>query len=793
MHGEWAQAERDRLEQQRLAVQHDLVDARLRTGESGGLVAELAARTAQHPLDERVAGQYLLALHRAGRTNDALEHYRLTRARLIEDLGVEPGTALQRLHEQVLAVDTALAPRPTGAAAVVPRQLRAAPAAFVGRHEELHRLDSLVEAARPSGAMTIAAITGAGGFGKTWLSLRWAYRHLDRFPDGQLFVDLGAFSPDGVPLAPAAALRGFLTTLGVEPAAVPPDVSDRAALFRSLTANKRVLVVLDNAIDTDQVVPLLPGGEACVVVVTSRNRLTGLVTGHGAHHLPLDVLSTGEARGLLAARLGRTRVDAERPAVDELISLCGGFPLALGIVASRAHTRTDLWLSALSAELRDLGLDALDDDEPAASLPTVLSWSRRTLTSDQAVAFTLLGIAPGPDINLPAAAALTGLPPDRTTTVLRGLERASLTTSNAQGRHRMHDLIRAHAADTAEHLVPGDERAAAWHRVVDYYLHTAHTADRLLDPHRAPIRLGSPAPGCRPHPLSDASAALTWFDAEHPCLLAAQRTAAAQSRHQTVWDFAWVLSTFQLRRRRLGDQFDVWTLALSAAEHLTDVTARMTAHRILGCTHSESGQHDEAIEHLRASLALAEHHHDRTNQAHTHLQLAQAWGHRTDDRLALRHATQALNLFRTLDHPTWEGDALNAVAWHAARLGDYRKAREHCRAALTVFSRHPDPISEAETLDTLGYTAHHTGQHHTAAEYYQQALALWRDNDVTDSVARTLTQLGDTYSVLGRADHAHAVWQEALEHYRRQRRHENTEHVQQRLDTLAYTTNTVLD
>jgi DNA-binding SARP family transcriptional activator len=282
---EWARAERDQLHQERLAAEHDLVDARLRAGHGEELLAVLSARVAEHPLDERVAGQYMVALSRAGRSADALAHYRRLRARLVEELGADPGAALQELHQRILGGATAAGGGAGVEPVAVPRQLPAAPAPFVGRRDELDRL-----ATSGAGTVVVSAVAGAGGIGKTWLTLHWAHRCAGRFPDGQLFVDLRGFSPEGPPMPAETALRGFLDALGVESGRVPVDPHAQAALFRSLVAGRRMLLVLDNAADTAQVAPLLPGSETCTVVVTSRNRLPGLITAHGARHLLLDVL-----------------------------------------------------------------------------------------------------------------------------------------------------------------------------------------------------------------------------------------------------------------------------------------------------------------------------------------------------------------------------------------------------------------------------------------------------------------------------------------------------------------------
>ncbi|MFD0200447.1 MULTISPECIES: AfsR/SARP family transcriptional regulator [Saccharothrix] len=781
--GGWAAAERVRLHQERLDAEHDLVDAQLRLGHGEDLVPDLASRVVEWPLDERLAGQYVLALHRSGRTADALAHYRQVRRHLVDELGTEPGAALQELHQRILAADTALsAPasttaEPVVAPVVVPRQLPAAPPSFVGRRDELDRLDA--------GPTAVWAIVGAGGIGKTSLALHWAHRHADEFPDGQLFVDLRGFSPDSAPMDPAVALRGFLHTLGVPADRIPVDLHAQAALFRSLVADQRVLLVLDNALDTAQVLPLLPGGRFSTVVVTSRNRLSGLVTGHGAQHVSLDVLSDAEARALLTDRLGPRRVEADPASVRELIRFCGGFPLALNIVAGHADTRPHLPTAALVAELRDLGLDALDDGDPTASLPTVLSWSHRALTPEQATAFALLGSAPGPDIGLPAAAGLTGLSPARAQAVLRALERASLVTQDTAGRWRMHDLIRTYAATTAERDLPDDVRREAADRLVDHYLHTACTAERLLDPHAQPIHLDPPTPGAQPHPLPDESAAMAWLDAQHPHVLAVQQAAASRDRHDVVWRLAWSLTNFHQRRGHLQDQLVVWRTALRAAEHLPDPVPRMLAHRRLGRVHTRLGRFEQATEHLHRALAQAEHHHDLTQQAHSHHELMWAWLQRCDDRQALEHAQRTLDLYREFDQPVWEARGLNAVGWCAARLGDYDTARAHCHAALALHRRHHGRSGEADVLDSLGYIDHRTGHHQLAVEHYRQAVALRRILGNTTSAAETLERLGHPQAALGQADEARTTWREALDLYRQQGRHAEARRVQENLDTLG--------
>ncbi|MBW4718250.1 ATP-binding protein [Saccharothrix obliqua] len=664
----------------------------------------------------------------------------------------------------------------------VPRQLPPVPAGFVGRADELARLSAaLDETAGQGGTVVISALAGAGGIGKTWLALRCAHQHLDRFPDGQLFVDLHGFSPANAPLDPPVVVRRFLDALGVDPGRIPADPDARAALFRSLVADRRMLILLDNAIDATQVAPLLPGG-SCTVLVTSRRHLSSLVIRRGAHHLRVGVLAPVEARQALITRLGAERVAAEPDAVEELLAYCGGFPLALGIVAGRARTTPDPPLAELAAELRDHAtrLGALDSEDPSASLPATLSWSLRTLTDEQARVFGLLGLAPGPDISLAAAAGLTGLSTTRTRVVLRGLEQSCLLDRDAAGRYRMHDLVRLYATDT--HHLPDDLADAALRRVVDFYLHTAYAADRLLHPERPPIRVDPPVPGVHARTLSNAAAAMSWFDSEHACLLAAHHTAIARGWHHTVWRLAWVLRTFHVRRGHRHDRLAVWRAAVAAAAYLPDPGSRTLAHRFLGLAYVSLGRHKEAIGHLDRALALAEQHHDTAEQARTHQMAAWFWGQRGDHRRALDHVTRARDLYVALDQPVPAAEALNKAGWFTARLGDHDTARAHCQAALDLHRRHHNSEGEAAALESLGYIAHHAGHHRQAITHYRRALAIVRDRGHTYAAAGILDRLGRPYAALFQHDHARTAWREALDLYREQGRDEDAARVQRQLD-----------
>lgn len=657
----------------------------------------------------------------------------------------------------------------------VPRQLLAAPPHFVGRDNELSRLTE--DLSDVGGTVLISALAGAGGIGKTALALRWAHDNLPRYPDGQLFVDLQGFSPTGNPTDPATAIRGFLAALGVEPGSVPPDLQAQAALYRSLTSGKRMLIVLDNAADATQVTPLLPGSPTCTVLVTSRRRLPSLITLHGAHHLQIDVLTDEDARQLLTTRLG-SRALTEPSAVAELLACCGGYALALGIVAGRATMNPSIPLARLAEELKATRLAALDDDEPTVSLPAVLSWSVQALPKDQATAFGLLGVAPGADIALPAATSLLGLSMARTQRVLSALVDASLL--NADGRYTMHDLVRDHATAVAEAL-PRPERETAVRRVTDFYLHTAHAADRLFYPRRAAIPLDPPTPGTHQHPLPDSTAALAWFDAEHANLLAAQHTAASHGWHADVWHLAWIVKMYQAHQGHNQDRLAMWQAALAVAEHLPDKMDHIRILISLGRAYAYAGHHDEAVKHLHRAVDLAEQRDDLGLRAVAQANLAWAWITHGDYRTALPYATESLRIRRLSGNELGEADALNIVGWCAARLHDHDLARESAQAALALHGGHGHEHGEGAALLILGYVDHHAGDHAQAVDHYSQARTLLRGIGNSYDAAEAADGLGGAYAALGQHDEARRAWQEALELYRRQGRDKQAAEVQRRL------------
>ncbi|MEU4769648.1 tetratricopeptide repeat protein [Actinosynnema sp. NPDC023794] len=670
----------------------------------------------------------------------------------------------------------------------VPRQLPAAPRRFTGRVEELNLLTAALDDAVETGAtMVISALGGVGGIGKTWLALHWAHQHADRFPDGQLFVDLRGFTPSAEPMRPAEAVRGFLDALGVDPAGIPVDLNAQVGLYRSLVAGRRMLIVLDNARDTAQVVSLLPGSSTCTVLVTSRRHLAGLSTAHGAWSLDLAMLPEAEAHQLLVDCLGADRVAAEPDAVAELMRCCAGLPLALGIVAARATMHPHFPLAVLAEELRDSAtrLDGLEAGEISLDLRAVFSWSYEALPVDAATVFGLLGLAPGPDISLHATASLIGLPPARTRGLLRELETSHLVTQPVPGRYRLHDLIRLSARAHATRDQSPDDLETALRRLIDFYLHTAHAAEQLLNPHRPPIDVAPPHPDCLPRSPSNRAAALAWFETEHPCVLAVQQLAAAQGRHKAAWQLAWTLTSFHFQRGHAHDDVAAWQVGLAAAQHQDDPAVLLLIRVLLGEACSRVGRHADALGHLSLALRMAQDAADVRSQAHAQRALARASERQGKDQRAFEHAAGALRLYRALDQPIGEAITLNMMGRYSTRLGHYDEARAYCEAALALCRRHNHREAEADTLDSLGYLAHLTGHLDDALDYYQQALVLCRTIGHTYYEAGTLDYLGQTHASLGNRDQARHAWDQALRLYRNQHRANEAARIQRLLHAVT--------
>ena len=793
----WLDAVRENLHQQRLAAELEYAEVRLRLGRHAEMLAELTARARAHPLDERACGQLMRALYRCGRTGDALAQYQVGRRQLAEELGIDPGPELQRLHLEILSADPAaewrapvVPPVSTFDAAppstVVPRQLPTRPAQFTGRVGELGRLaGGLRSPSGPGAAMALWVIDGTGGVGKTWLALRSAHEHAPSFPDGQLYANLRGFGPSGSAVDPAEAVRGFLTAFGVPGDQVPAELDARIALYRSLLAGKRVLIVLDNARDVAQVRPLLPGSPGCVVVVTSRSRLTGLIVADGARPLSLDLLSVQEARDLLARRLGNERVNAEPQAVTDIIARCARLPLALAIAAARAAAEPRFSLAALAGELRDVAgeLDAFEAADQDIDVRTVFSWSYRVLSPDAAVLFRMLGLHPGPDFTAPAAASLVGLPLERVRRPLAELTRVHLLTEHVPGRYTFHDLLRAYAAEQAHTHDDAVRRHDALHRTLDYYLHTAHAAARLLKPERDPIELTEPLPGTAAGSLATIEAAWEWFTAEHRVLLACVERSAAVGLDGHAWRLAWAMKTYLFRRGHWHEQVAIERIAADAAGRAGDLAGLGGARFSLAEACVRLGRLDDAESHYRQAVTAYSASGDPSGEADTYLGLAELaeQQHRFAD--ALRYAQQALDMFRRADDPSGVGLALNSVGWFHTQLGEHHEAVESCRQALALLQELGSREGEAGTWHSLGCAHRALDDDRQAAICFQHALDLFSELGNRYDQADTLANLGDIHHAADDPGAAHKAWQQALD-ILEQLNHPDADRVRAKLDEL---------
>jgi DNA-binding SARP family transcriptional activator/tetratricopeptide (TPR) repeat protein len=771
----WLDTVRQSLDGERVAAVLDRNDLALELGLHAEILAEIAASAASNPLDERLAGQLILALYRSGRQAAAFEHYQQVRRALAEELGADPSASLQRMHQQMLTADPALAGPalagpgwPVGrrvglSTSPVPRQLPAPTRLFSGREPEIAQLDALLTGADDApAAVVVAALSGTAGVGKTALAVHWAHRVAGRFSDGQLYVNLRGFAP-GAHTEPADAIRGLLDALGVSPQRIPTGFDAQVALYRSMLADKQLLIVIDNARDADQVRPLLPGAPGCLVIVTSRNELTGLVVTEVAQPLRLNVLTHDEARQLLARRLGPERTAAEPDAVDDIIARCARLPLALAVVAARAAAHPDFPLGSVAAQLGQ-GLDAFSAGDSVADVRMVLSWSYQALSTPAARLFQLLGLHLGPDIGAPAAASLAGVSRAGVRVLLAELTSAHLLNEHAPDRYAFHDLLRAYAVEMAGADQTAAERRQAVQRIMDHYLHTTHAASQVMDSYRGDLVTLRPAEaGVTPEYVDNSDEAMAWFTAERPALLALVEQAARDGFETYSWKLAWTLAEYLQRRGYWREHLMIQKIAVSAADRVGDKSGQALARGGLGAGYTVSGRHAEAEPHLWHALKLYRELGNHVGEATTHRNLGSCYEQRGRYRDALSHAERALALFRTARYTSGEIRALNSVGWRHALLGNYEQAHSYCEQALPLYQKTGDRLGEAATWDSLGYIHHHLGEHEQALACYQRALDMFRDIGNRYMEANTLRHLGDTHTAYNAPDAAASAWRQALE------------------------------
>ncbi|WP_406012284.1 tetratricopeptide repeat protein [Streptomyces sp. NBC_00984] len=735
--GDWAARVRLGIDQERLLLLGELFDSELQLARHQEIVHELANLVAEHPLDEPLAARFILALHRSGRTNEALAHYRRTRRHLNDELGADPGPVLQQLHQQMLsstsAPPTSAAPR--GATPPdhadqwnlpQPGHLPRAAAGFVGRDQELAALGAELKAVEPM----LTRISGMAGIGKTTLAVHWAHQARRHFPDGQLFVDLRGYGP-GRPLRPLEVLARFLVSLGVPPDRVPTEEEQAAALFRSAVVDQRLLVVLDNAHSTEQVRPLLPGSSGVSVLVTSRNRLIGLGAREGANELQLGVFSEAEAVELIQRVVGEKQApragQAGTTAAAELARLCGRLPLAVRIAAAQAASTPAISLDFHVARLADgdrLAKLAVRGDEQMA-VRAAFDHSYAALDLELQRLFRLLGLLPFADFPAQLADALVAdANPDfssrilsRAEPLLQRLADAHLVNRSADNRYFLHDLLRQYAHDLALAKEPKGERAAAIRQAYEWYIQHAYAAARVLFPQLLTL-CAAPADGVL---FPDGDAAAVWIASEGQNLVTATVTATELGFPEAAWLLADALRGHHMAHRNIAEWTTVAGAGLDAATFAGDARAQASSLLNLAVMHNCTGDLDAAIDHNRRALRLAD----------------------------------------TADWPEGQATVLANLGIAYSIQGLSGEAAEHLARSLAINRALGRSVSAAINLNNLGTLNTLTGRIDTAIAYLRESLDLHRAAGGERGQAAALINLGIAHHQLGELDAARACLVEA--------------------------------
>ncbi|MEW2516453.1 BTAD domain-containing putative transcriptional regulator [Streptomyces sp. NPDC046870] len=771
------------LEHEFVSVVCEAADTALRCRRAEAVLLPLRRAAERNPLDEALLARLLLALASDGKQAEALAMYEEIRLRLAEELSVDPGAELRAAHERILrhrfdAGAPAEAEEDKGAAygppvpagsmpspAPSPRTARPAQLppglpGFTGREDALAQARAL--AARGGGALRVLAVDGIPGIGKTALAVHFAHHVASDFPDGQLYADLRGFAPDGKPADPADILQGFLDALGVAPQRIPASPDTRSALYRSVLADRRVLVVLDNARDLAQIRPLLPGTGNCMVIVTSRSRLTALAAAHGAHLLTLDVPSPAEATNAFLERVRTSRPDATAREIRPLVERCGRLPLAVAIVAARAAAYPERTLHDIDLELSttDHSLDGFSDDNLDNDVRGVFSWSYRTLGPQAAHLFRLLPLHPGPDVTAAALASMAGISPQEAVQAMGELVRARLLTVRARNRYRAHDLILAYAAELAAQYER--DRPAVRSRMYDHYRQTAHAANLLLRPGPQPAAPAAPLPSVTPEPLADTATATAWYTRERVVLRSVVEAAAAHGDSRMAWELAVTLQMCQQRMGWWHDWAATMRAALAAARKAEDAEGMArTHHGLAGALHS-LGDLPGALRHLERARHRFEQLHSTTDLAHVLGNIGVVYSSQEDHVRALRHMEAALDLLCGPEPRHLRAATLSDTAMTRVKLGDPEGALRLARTAVVMFRDLRDLNGEGLTLTIIGQVFRRRRDYARSASYYERGIELMRLAGNRGNVVEELMALGDVRLDARDVAGARRAWTDAL-------------------------------
>jgi tetratricopeptide (TPR) repeat protein len=644
-----------------------------------------------------------------------------------------------------------------------PRELPHDVRGFCGREAELERLDTLLGAGSPAVGVTV--FDGPAGVGKTALAVHWAHRMTGRFPDGQLYLNLCGFDPHQRPMSQADALRKLLGALGVNAPRIPADLDEQTRLYRSVVAGQRLLIVLDNAQSPEQVRRLLPGHATCFVVVTSRNRLEGLIAWDGAVRINLDVLPPPDAVALVSGVVGEVRVASEPDACAELAKLCGYMPLALRIVAERVARHENMRLADLAEELmteQDRLLDQLSNGDETTAVRTVFSWSYNALPPAAARLFRLLGLHPGPDVSTPAAGALGGVSAVQARQMLDVLAGAHVLEEIGRDRYRLHDLLRIYAAERAMVEESENDRDDAVRRLLNWYLHTADAAARVLAPQRRRAALAKLTGTLEPLTFETYQDALIWFKAERANLVAATRQAEQVGEYAVAWKLPAALLGFFNLRKHWADWISVHKTAVQAARKLADPYAEAWTLNSLGIAYYDLRWFTRAAGYFQQALEIRRRIEDRYGEGSTLDNLGNTLRKLRRFDEAIECYQRALAMFREICDRYGEGSALRNLGGAYRGLRRLDEAADHYRQALHIWRELGERYGEGNTLSNLGDIHRKLGLFDQAIECYGEALLICREIDNRYGEGAVLDNLGDVYDDLERHDDAVDHFNQAL-------------------------------
>lgn len=774
--GAYAESRRAELEVLRLGTVATHLATQLELGRHAAVTPELTSIVDRHPLDERFREMLMLALYRSGQQADALATYQSARTLLAEELGVDPGPALQGMYERIVRADPELlvARAPGNGTAATTRTPPAMPnilaqlpprlTVFAGRDSELARADALL--AEPDAQPGAVLVSGTAGVGKTAFAVYWAHRIAHRCPDGQLYLDLRGFDPANPPMTATEAIRSLLERLGAAPASIPESLEAMTALYRGLLADRRILLVLDNARLATQVRPLLPGNTGCLVIVTSRNQLSGLLAIDGARPVTLDILTPDSARAVLARRIGERRTTAEPDAVAEIIELCARLPLALAIVAAHCATRPAFPLAAIAATLREsanhLNTFSVKESDTAADVRTVFSWSYQALTPEAKRVFRLLALHPGPDASIAAIASLAGLPQAATEEPLGELVSANLLIEHTPGRYSCHDLLRIYAHELTHRLDTPADRAAAEHRMLDHYMHLTHAAAPLFNLLRDAVDLPSPQPGVTLDVPFDEQTVLRWFSTEHHVLMAVTKYAVSHGFDLHTWQLAWAMDTPLFRAGHWRDAVAVHIDALAAAERLADPEMQARSHNFLAAAHATLHHYEDAERHNTTALAIDRSEGNLAGEAASRHNLGIIASRQARSQDAIHHFQQTLAIYQQIGDSLGQLAALTNLAYEFGIIGDHDEAVALSHEALLQWTERGDQHAQAHCRDNLAYSYHRLGDQEQATEHYQAAIDTFRELGDQINEATSLDRLGDSRHAAHDHAGAHRAWSQAL-------------------------------